>query len=110
MTDHSELNKDIGKLAARTKGLEVKLNAFEKYQHERNHDIINMLQADQARNLKYQIKLEGKIDALDQKIDAHNNNEETGIRRIGSIIILGLGSAVVGLVGYIWHNGTGQGG
>jgi len=65
--DHMALSKDIGKVAAALEGLTGKFEQFEKYAHERNHEILNHMQ---GRDGQIHV-LNNKIDLIVARLDDH---------------------------------------
>jgi len=93
-----DINKDIGKVAARVEGLENKVEALEE-----------LMQATDVRRTANSERLNAKMDKFYDALVAHMK-EETGFKyRIGTWLISSLGLTVLGLMGYIWKISMGVG-
>jgi hypothetical protein len=55
---HISLSKDIGKVAVLVAELGQKLDSFEKYQHDKNHEIVNEIQKRDKRWLEHNKSIE----------------------------------------------------
>ena len=106
--DEMQLSKDIGKVAARLGEVEVTLEKFEEYQHTRNHDLGDMVQALQAQRVLDMDKINVKLDAIVTSVAAHKDEENSFFKKVGSALITALGMTTVGLIAYIWHLVTGK--
>jgi|TARA_R110000796_G_scaffold249321_1_gene376958 hypothetical protein len=100
-------NEETNKLAIRLEGLEVKVDIFEKYQTERNHDIMIAISSDQVKSAEDRKRVSDKIDSLEILMREHTSEEQKGLRRVGTWIITGLGAAVIGLLSFIWKGNVG---
>lgn len=76
---------------------EQKLEAFEKYQRERNHDILNEVS-----------KVDAKVELLRIEIKQHYEKEDSLNASFFKKGVWFLGAVVTALIGYIWQTTVGK--